>query len=73
MVREILLEVPGAAGHGGAQLRHDVEQGGDIAGRFHGGPGSFGEIVPVCRKTWGDPSQTLLISTLFPGDVKPPP
>ena len=34
--REILLQVPRAAGAGRAQRRHDLEQPGDVAGRGHG-------------------------------------
>jgi hypothetical protein len=33
--RKVLFEVPRTAAAGGAQLRHDVEQGLDIAGRGH--------------------------------------
>ena len=34
--REILLEVPRAAGAGRAQRRHDLQKPGDVAGRGHG-------------------------------------
>ena len=33
--REILLQVPRAAGAGRAQRRHDLDEPGDVAGRFH--------------------------------------
>ena len=33
--REILLQVPGAAGAGRAQRRHDLEEPGDVAGGLH--------------------------------------
>ena len=35
--REILLQVPRTAGSRRAQRRHDLDQPGDIARRFHGG------------------------------------
>src|SRR2546430_269808 len=41
--RKILLEVPRAAAAGRAQLRHDVEQAGNIAGGAHG-------VVPKSRR-----------------------
>src|ERR1700761_7259086 len=61
--RKILLEVPRAAGAGGAQLRHDVEQGLDIAGRGHG-YGLTG-AKPVCRKMSRHPSKTSPIEGHF--------
>ena len=33
--REVLLQVPGAAGAGRAQRRHDLQEPGDVAGGFH--------------------------------------
>ncbi|MGY4376118.1 hypothetical protein ACVWZ3_003757 [Bradyrhizobium sp. i1.3.6] len=39
--REILLEVPGAAGHRRAQRRHDLDQTGNVAGRGHCGAVSW--------------------------------
>ena len=36
--REVLLEIPRAAGAGRAQRRHDLDQPGDVAGGFQAGP-----------------------------------
>ena len=46
--RKRLFEVPRAAATGRSQLRHDVEQAFDIAGRGHDTP--VRKVRPVCRK-----------------------
>ena len=40
--REVLLEVPRAAGAGRAQRRHDLDQPGDVAGGFQGAAAQLG-------------------------------
>jgi hypothetical protein len=52
--REVLFEIPRATAAGGAQLRHDVEQAFDFAGRGHGY--TVSNEPPVCRKTPARPS-----------------
>src|SRR3984957_11781957 len=36
---EILLKVPRTAGYGRSELRHDLDQAGNVAGRGHAAPG----------------------------------
>ncbi len=57
--REILFEIPRAAGHGGPQFGHDVDETGDIAGRGHRAPRA-GRISPVCRIQPAQPISAFL-------------
>ena len=63
--REILFEVPRAAGAGRAQRRHDLEQTFDIAGRGHGTPEPGDDQALVCRKMRVDPSETSQMTGIF--------
>ena len=51
--REILLQIPGAAGPGRAQGRHDLEEPCDVCGRLHGGfPESLHPSHSLRTKHW---------------------
>jgi len=50
--REILLEVPRAAAAGRAQRRHDGDQSGNVAGRFHETIQGQGATLSVRLRPW---------------------
>ena len=62
--RKILFEIPRTAAAGRPQLRHDVEQTGDIAGRGHDAP-SLRDQALVCRKTPVQPSAGRVLSPVI--------